>query len=417
MTPDRSWDSTDTMIGVDEALDRILLCFRPLPSVDTPILAALGMVTSVDVVAPVDVPPFRNSAMDGYAVRAVDTSQVPARLRVVGLVAAGSLPARAVEPGQALRIMTGAPMPEGADAVVRFEETDESTRASVDYITIGRPIQPHENVREAGEDIRAGRVVMSAGTVIRPADVGVLASLNMERVSVHRRPRVAILGTGNEVVDLGPELRPGQIRNSNSFTIAAAVRQCGGEPTLLGVARDSTEDLRAKLATAGSPDLIITSGGVSIGDYDMVKDVLRAEGSIEIWQVRMKPGKPLAFGTFGDTVLLGLPGNPAAAYVSFEQFGRPAILTMLGRRDVRLREIVATLTERLANPGRRRHFVRGVVTWTSNGCTVTSTGGHGSGVLTAAARANCFIVVPETREMVDEGSHVRVQLIEGVGTL
>jgi molybdopterin molybdotransferase len=384
---------------------------------DTPILEALGMVTATQVVAPVDVPPFRNSAMDGYALRATDTEQAPIRLRVVGLVAAGGVPARMVEPGEALRVMTGAPLPDGADAVVRFEETDELTRDSNDYIRIGRPIRPYENVREAGEDIRAGQVVMAAGSVIGPADVGVLASLNMDRVSVHRRPRVAILGTGNEVIDLGPELRPGQIRNSNSYTIAAAVKRCGGVPALLGVARDSTDDLRFRLAAAGDPDLIITSGGVSIGDYDMVKDVLRAEGSIEIWQVRMKPGKPLAFGTFGSTALLGLPGNPAAAYVSFEQFGRPAILAMLGRREVRPPEVEATLTERLANPGQRRHFVLGIVNWSADGYTVKSTGGYGAGVLTAAARANCFIVVPETSESVDAGSRVRVQLTEGVGSL
>jgi len=313
--------------------------------------------------------------------------------------------------------MTGAPVPDGADAVVRFEETDELDRSRTGLlgeIGISRPIQPGENVREAGEDVRAGDVVIPAGVQLRPAEVGMLASLNLSTVPVYRRPRVAILSTGDEVVDLGPQLHPGKIRNSNSYTLAALARQAGGVPILLGVARDTTDDLRAKLRTTDPPDLFVTSGGVSVGDYDVVKDVLRSEGSIDIWQVRMKPGKPLAFGTIGGVPLLGLPGNPVAALVSFEQFGRPAIRRMLGHTNLRLPELEATLTDRLDNPGRRRHYVRGVIERSSRGLEACPTGSQGSAILIAAVRANCFIVVPETSDVVEAGETVRVQVFDGV---
>lgn len=412
----RTWENPEEMIGVDEALDRILSFFQPLPTVDVPILDALGLVAALDVVAPVSIPPFRNSAMDGYAVRAIDTASAPVLLPVAGMIAAGSQATARLEAGQAIRIMTGAPIPEGADAVVRFEETDEAQagESSRSTVVVTRPVQPHENVRDPGEDIRAGTIAIASGGVIGPAEVGVLASLNLSSVPVHRRPRVAILSTGDEVVDLGPELLPGQIRNSNTYTIAALVRMAGGEPLLLGVARDSTDDLRSKLASVSSPDLYVTSGGVSLGDYDMVKDVLRGEGRVDIWQVRMKPGKPLAFGHVGKTPLLGLPGNPVAALVSFVQFGRAAIRSMLGHPGVRPREVEATLTEPLTNPGRRRHYVRGVFSTSPDGYEVRPTGDQGAAILTAVVRGNCFIVVPETCDNVEAGMRVLIQPFDGL---
>jgi molybdopterin molybdotransferase len=411
--PRRDWEDPDEMIGVDAALERILSYFSPLPAVDVPLVDALGMVLAEDVVSGVNVPPFRNSAMDGYAVRSEDTRTAPVELCVVDVVPAGSVPRRPVGAGEAIRIMTGAPLPDGADAVVRFEETDEAqrtARADVTHIGVARAIERGENVREPGEDIRLGEVVLRARTRLRPAEIGVLASLNRAVVRVHRRPRVAILSTGDEVIDLGPELQPGQIRNSNSYTIAALVRQAGGEPAILGVARDTTADLRTALERAGDPDFFVTSGGVSLGDYDMVKDVLRVQGAIDIWQVRMKPGKPLAFGTIGSTPLLGLPGNPVAALVSFEQFGRPAILKLLGRGTYRMLEVPATLTERLTNAGRRRHYVRGLLARHADGYVVCSTGDQGAAVLMAAVRGNCFIVVPESSGIVEAGTTVTVQV-------
>jgi molybdopterin molybdotransferase len=255
--------------------------------------------------------------------------------------------------------------------------------------------------------------VLSAGSRLRPAEIGILASLNRATAFVHRRPRVAILSTGDEVIDIGPPLRPGQIRNSNSYTLAAMVSRLGGVPLLLGIARDTVPDLTESLAAGRAADLIVTSGGVSLGDYDMVKDVLQAEGEIAIWQVRMKPGKPLAFGHVGGTPLLGLPGNPVAAAVSFEQFARPAILTMLGRRDLAIPTIEATLTERLNNRGFRRHYVRARVERDPSGDYVVRTAGdQGAGVLSSLASANGLLVVPEELEFAEPGMRLLVQMVD-----
>jgi molybdopterin molybdotransferase len=316
--------------------------------------------------------------------------------------------------------MTGAVMPEGADAVVRFEETDETAfgpargnRVERGTIGITRAAKPWDNVRPAGEDVAEGAEVLRAGTVLRPPEIGLLAALNRATVPVHRRPRVAILSTGDEVIDLGPELLPGQIRNSNSYTLAAMAKGYGAEPVILGVARDTLDDLTERLTTARNADLIVTSGGVSLGDYDMVKDVLSAEGQIAIWQVRMKPGKPLAFGQLGGVPLLGLPGNPVAAAVSFEQFGRPAIKRMLGRADLLAPTIQATLTERIDNRGQRRHYVRARVERGADGAyRVRVAGDQGAGVLTSLARANGLLVLPERLETAEPGMRLDVQMID-----
>ncbi len=421
---ERPWENVERMLGVDEALVRVLSAFAPLDPVEVPLLEALGMVLAEVVVAGEDVPPFRNSAMDGYAVRAVDTlgarADHPIHLRITGETPAGSPLQRSVAPGCAVRIMTGAAMPEGADAVVRFEETDEPARPVVGepdrerptMVGVTRPAKPWDNVRPAGEDVRRGTLVLPSGTRLRPAEIGLLAALNRPTVTVHRRPRVAILSTGDEVVDLGPPLGPGQIRNSNSHTVAAMVRRLGGEPSLLGIARDSVGALRAKLAEGWHADLIVTSGGVSLGDYDVVKDVLQAEGEIAIWQVRMKPGKPLAFGQVRRTPLLGLPGNPVAAAVSFEQFGRPAILKMLGRRDVAIPTVDATIAERLDNRGQRRHFVRVALERDGTGYVARSAGEQGAGVLTSLVRSDGLLVVPEHLEVVEPGARLPVQMLD-----
>jgi len=412
MGTDRAWDNPETMLGVDDALARILAHLTPLPEVDLSLLAAQGLVAARDVTSRVDIPPYRNSAMDGYAVRSADTADAPVMLRVVGTVAAGSVSDRSISPGEAIRIMTGAPVPDGADAVVRFEETDERSRPANtdrDQITIERPIRVSENVREAGEDIRSGQTVVQAGQVVDPAIIGVLAAIGHATVAVHRRPRVAVLSTGDELLDAGSSLAPGQIRDSNGPMLASLVNQAGGEAVPLGIARDTAEGLHERLSRLDDIDLIITSGGVSVGDYDIVKVVLGSEGAIDIWQVRMKPGKPLAFGTLRDTPLLGLPGNPAAAFVSFYQFARPAIRTLLGHQRFGLPEEDATLTTSIENRGRRRHFVRAHARRSPHGVEVRPAGGHGSGQLTPITRANCFIVVPEARESIDAGEVVRIQ--------
>ncbi len=421
----RPWEDIDRMLGVDDARERILAAVSPLEPGDIPLLDALGLVLAADVVSTVNIPPFRNSAMDGYAVRAQDTSGAridqPVQLTVIGELAAGYPPEVTVGAGQAVRIMTGAAMPDGADAVVRFEETDEGgtqgTGRAGRTVLIRCEAKPWDNVRAAGEDVHAGTTVLQAGTVLRPGEIGVLASLNQAFVRAHRRPRVGILSTGDEVIGLGPELRPGQIRDANSYTLAAMVKRYGGEPVVLGVARDTVEDLRAKLATARGVDLLVTSGGVSLGDYDMVKQVLQAEGEIGLWQVRIKPGKPLAFGRIGDTPLIGLPGNPVAAFVAFEQFGRPVILKMLGRTNWQPPTVKARLLTDQENRGRRRHFVRGILKRREDEYVVEPSGSQGSAVLTSVARANCLIVVPESWEYAEAGAIVDVQLLDTDWTL
>ena len=413
----------ETLIGVDEALARVLAGCRPLPAEESPLLDALGRVLAEDVVADFDVPPFRNSAMDGYAVRSADLAgagrERPALLRVIADSPAGYAPSATVESGTAVRIMTGAPLPPGADTVVRFEETSEAdepravarNRAGPRLVGI-RVAQPAwVNVREAGEDVRRGETVLHAGTVLRPAELGVLASLNRATALVHRRPTVAILATGDEVVEPGAALRPGQIRDSNSYALAGLVLKYGGVPHLLGAARDETADLREKLERGRHADLIISSGGVSVGDYDLVKDVLRSAGRIDLWQVRMKPGKPLAFGHLGGRPFLGLPGNPVAAYVSYELFGRPLLLRLAGHRAINPPAISARLLEPVDNRGGRQHFVRAHIEPGPHGPVVRPTGDQGSGVLTALTRANGLLVIPDGVGALAAGSRVEVLLL------
>ncbi|HLT19917.1 MAG TPA: gephyrin-like molybdotransferase Glp [Thermomicrobiales bacterium] len=415
----REWEDRAQMISVDDAFERIVGRFRPLAPVQVPLLDAVGMVLAVDIPATTAVPPFRNSAMDGFALRSEDTAgatlEAPVELRVAATVAAGDAAEVEVGPGEAVRIMTGAPLPPGANTVIRFEEVDspDIDGTGVATIAVRRPVPPHDNVREPGEDLPVGEIALRAGVQLGPAEIGALAALNVAEVEVHRRPRVAVLSTGDEVQDLGPELRPGKIRDANSYALAAMIVSCGGEAARLGIAGDSMAELRERLREARDFDLIVTSGGVSHGDYDVVKDVLQADGAIELWTVRMKPGKPLAFGEIGGTPLLGLPGNPAAALVSFDQFGRPAILKMLGHRELRLPEITARLTEPINNRGGRRHFERGVVRFRSGEYQVRTTGIHGSAMLSAMMAANCYIVVPEERERVEAGEIVTVQLFGG----
>jgi molybdopterin molybdotransferase len=407
------WDDPDRMLGVDEARDIVLSAVKPLEPVAVPLLDALGLVLAEDVTAAADIPPFRNSAMDGYAVRWSDTTTAPVELSIVADIAAGSTPGARVEPGQAARIMTGAAMPAGADAVVRFEESCETERDGRRVVHVLRAARASDNVRQAGEDLKAGSVVLRRGRVLQPVDIGILASLDRATVRAHRRPRIAILSTGNEVAALGAPLRPGQIRDSNSYTLAALVRSLGGEPLLLGVARDEIDEIRAKLRDGHDADLLLTSGGVSLGDFDVVKDVLQAEGEIALWQVRIKPGKPMAFGRIGATPLLGLPGNPVAAVVAFLQFGRPALLKMLGRTDWTVPTVRARLTRAHENRGRRRHFVRGVLRREGTDYVVEPAGAQGSGILSSVAAANCFIVLPESWDHAPAGAMVDVELFDG----
>lgn len=427
-------DYRHTSISVDDAQRRILAHFERLRDVEPVGLHdALDRVLAEDVVADFDVPPFRNSAMDGYAVRAADTvdasPETPVILKVTGTVAAGSAPDAPLEPGQAVRIMTGAPVPSGADAVVRFERTSDTWSPEEQprdgRVAICKQASPWDNVREAGEDLAAGDVILSAGTQLGPADLGILASLGHGTVPCIRRPRVAILATGDELVSPEEPLAPGKIRNSNEYVNAALVRRAGGVPIALGIARDTVEDLTDKIreALAHDVDLLITSAGVSVGDYDVVKDVLDAEGDVDFWQVAIKPGKPLAFGLLRTSErsvpLLGLPGNPVAAFVAFDVFARPVIRTMAGLTPIFRRRHKARLQEDVTNSG-RRHYMRAVA-WrdeTSGELHVTTKGSgvrvQGSGILSSLVWANAFAIVPETVTHVAAGELIDVEFIDSV---
>jgi molybdopterin molybdotransferase len=402
------------MLGVDEALKAVLAAFGPLPAVGLPLLDAAGLVLAADVMARVPVPPFRNSAMDGYAVRAADTAGAtwssPVALPVVAQVAAGQGDVPVLPAGTAIRIMTGAPLPDGADAVVRFEETLLPAGAGATAqpeVLVHRPAKRLDNVRKAGEDIAPGTVVARAGQVLGPPRLGLLASVGQPTAPVHRRPLVAVLSTGNEVVAPGPELARGSIRDSNSYVLGALARAWGAETRLLGIAADSVADLTGKLRAAGDADLIVTSGGVSLGDFDFVKDVLRAEGTVDVWQVRMKPGKPLAFGHIGATPLLGVPGNPVAAAVSFLLFGRPAIRKMLGYETLAPCTTEVVAAHPIDNRGQRRHYVRVRLEANPDGPPLARVvGEQGAGVLSSLAAADALLVVPEQMERVPAGTRL-----------
>lgn len=411
------------MISVDEALERILALAPVLPAERKPILDALGQVLAVDVYATYDIPPHDNAAMDGYAVRWEDTrgasDEHPAVLRVAGNLGAGYAPTLAVEPGTAIRIMTGAVVPPGASAVVQFEHTDEgqvqggppdTLRTEV---KVFRPAGEWLNIRRAGEDVRKGALILRKGATIRPAEVGVLASMGVGQIDVVRRPRVAILSTGDELVDVDAPLAPGKIRDSNRYSLAAQVLRCGGIPLLLGISRDVEAELVAKLRAAqASADMLLTSAGVSVGDYDFTKRVLSEEGEIAFWQVRMRPGKPLAFGRIGNIPHLGLPGNPVSAMLAFELFGRPALLKMMGRTNLRRPAVEAILHGTVENRDGRRSFYRVFVEREQDQWHARLTGPQGSGILTSMALANGLLVVPEDVRQVREGDRVRVLMID-----
>ena len=416
------------MISVEEALEKILSYVEVLEPERRPILDCLGQVLAEDVYSTIDIPPLDNSAMDGYAVRAEDTygagESSPVYLAVVGEVAAGSLPTREVEPTTAIRIMTGAPLPDGADAVVQFEDTDEMTRKSsggdLSQIGILRQAKKRLNVRNRGEDIARGSLVLEKGRVLRPQEIGVLASLGRSTALVIRRPIVAILATGDELIAVDQPLAPGKIHDSNTYTIAAEVSRYGGIPRILGIGRDSIQPLTEKIDEGLDADMLITSGGVSKGDYDIVKDVLAEHGEVGFWTVCMKPGKPLAFGIMKNVDRsrkrqvphLGLPGNPVSSMITFEQFARPAISKMMGKKTLTKPTIRAIIEANIANNDGRRVFARVIVTRRDGQYYASVTGPQGSGILTSIAKANGLAVIPETTKGVKAGEMVEVQMLD-----
>jgi molybdenum cofactor synthesis domain-containing protein len=403
---------------LDETRTAILGAVAPLSAVDVPLADAVGLVLASDVVADEPVPPFANTAMDGYAVRAADTAgasaDAPVRLHVVGELPAGRAPTTPVGDGEAIRIMTGAPMPDGADAIVMVERTQ---RDGDDGVLVGAVATTGDHVRRPGGDLEAGEVAFAAGTVLGPAHVGVLASIGAATVHVHRRARVGVLSTGDELVPIdGGALAPGQIRDSNRPMLVALARDAGTDVVDLGLARDDEDFIVGVLEQAfATCDAVLTSGGVSVGDYDYVKAALDRFGALEWRQVAIKPAKPLAFGVVQGVPVFGLPGNPVSSLVSFELFARPALRRMMGYDAVRRPEVTA----RAAHPFRRRpdgkiHLDRVRVAWEDRngwrGYVAASTGDQSSNVLSATAAANAFALIPDGDGLA-EGDDVTVMLL------
>jgi molybdopterin molybdotransferase len=401
------------MITVEEALDKILSRIHPLGSEKVSILEALRRVCAEDTTAKRDIPPFDNSAMDGYAVRSEDIQDAspkhPVQLEVIEDLPAGFIPRKRVERGKAIRIMTGAPIPEGANTVVPVE----GSRNEGNFVSIFMATLSHENIRNAGGDVKKGECVISAGDLIDPAAIGILASLGRSFVPVYQRATVAILCTGEELVDVDGDLGGIRIVSSNSYSLAAQVKDCGAVPIQLGIAGDRKEEIREKLLQGLRADVLISSAGVSVGDYDFVKDVLGDLGvEIVFWRVAMKPGMPVVFGTIQGKPVFGLPGNPVSSMVSFEQFVRPSLLKMMGHHRLFRPVIDAILKEGIQKTPGRRHFMRAFVTFEKDQYFVVPTGPQGSGILKSMVKANGLMVIPEDCELVKAGERVKVQLLD-----
>ncbi len=401
----------EPMLTVEEARARVLAHVQPLQAEAAPLTAALGRVVAQDVVAQESLPPFANSAMDGYALRAADTAAAsaaaPTQLRLAGEVPAGRVYAGEVGAGEAVRILTGAPTPAGADAVIQ----QELVTVADGLVTLTEPVNVGVNVRAAGGDARVGTTLVRAGVELGPAEIALLAALGAHPVLVTRRPKVAIVTTGDELAPLGVALRPGQIHESNTTYLLAAIQRAGGDPWPLGIVHDRLEDLEAALARAQEADLILTSGGVSVGDYDLVKQVLTRDGDMAFWRVRMRPGKPVAFGMLGTTPLLGLPGNPVSAAITFELFGRPAIRRMLGAAQVERPQIEVVYEGEDIPMGDRRHFVRARLATRGATLVARSTGAQDSHLISSLQGATALLVIPEGEGAIHAGDLVPALLL------
>jgi molybdopterin molybdotransferase len=404
------------MISVRTALDLVLADMHPLGTERVALPQALGRILAEPVQATRDVPPFRNAAMDGYAVLAADITSArhdaPVSLQVLEMVGAGKLPRQRVTPGHATKIMTGSPMPEGADAVVRIEDTGEQGA----QVRVLASAEPHANVRDPGEDMRAGQTVLEPGRALRPADIGLLASLGLAVLQVRRRPEVAILSTGDELAELGEPLAPGQIVNSNAYTLAAAVEEAGGIPRVLGIVRDTPEATRCAFAEAFAADMVLSTGGVSMGTFDLVRQTLAELGVVErFWKVAQKPGKPLTFSMRGSTPIFGLPGNPVSTLVCFYVYVRPALRAMLGLEQVHLPVVTATAAESIRTAEGLTEFTRCTLAGEPGAYVARSTGSQSSGVMRSMSLGDGLLIAPPQVRTIEAGSLVRVLLLNGGG--
>ncbi|MGW2564343.1 molybdotransferase-like divisome protein Glp [Streptomyces sp. NPDC001514] len=439
-TPGGTAGDTAPLWSVDEHLEDILGAIRPLDPIELQLADAQGCVLVEDVTVPVALPPFDNSSMDGYAVRVADVAgaseEFPAVLTVIGDVAAGSGEPPTVGPGQAARIMTGAPLPPGAEAVVPVEWTDggagsgaattmrpagAAPEGASGEVRVHRPAEPRAHVRARGSDVQAGDLALAEGTVLGPPQIGLLAAIGRGTVRVRPRPRVVVLSTGSELVQPGEELAEGKIYDSNSYVLTAAARDAGAIPYRVGAVTDDADELRATIEDQLiRADLLVTTGGVSVGAYDVVKEALSSVGDedepgsgIDFRKLAMQPGKPQGFGSIGPdhTPLLALPGNPVSSYVSFELFVRPAIRALMGLKDVHRPRVRAELRadKALPSPAGKRQFLRGA--YDAEKGTVTPVGGSGSHLIAALAQADSLIVVPEDVTSLEPGTETEVVLL------
>jgi molybdopterin molybdotransferase len=398
-------------LAAADAARRILSQISRQPALRIPLDDALGSVLAEDVVSPIDIPAWDNSAMDGYAARAADVRGAspdrPVRLRVVEHIRAGHFPTRSVGAGECARLFTGAPLPAGVDTVVRQEDTDGGR----DVVTITSDRDAGTNLRRAGEDIRRGTTVLREGAQLEPAQLGVLASMAVAHPLVRRRPRVAILTGGDEIADIDqPEeiLSGRKVASSNTHTLVALVRRAGGEPANLGIARDTPESLRDRLSAAADCDLVVTSAGISVGEHDYIRPVLEEMGGRQhFWRLRMRPGAPVGFGFLGERPWIGLPGNPVSTMVTFELFVRPAIRWMSGHALPFRRAVPVRVAEAVGVKPRLQHFLRAIVTETPAGAEARLTGPQGSGILMSMALANALLVIPEGQFETPAGATVQ----------
>lgn len=407
------------MVTPAEALEIVLQQIGELPLETIPHQQALGRTLAHSITSDLNLPPFANSSMDGYALVAADIQAAspdnPIKLRVTETIAAGAMPGQPVTTGTCAKIMTGAAIPDGADAVVMREETRSE---QVHEVYILAPAPPHQNIRPAGSDVTQGETVIDAGTMIRPAEWGLLASLNQTEVAVRRQPRVAIITTGEELVELGRDLREGQIRDSNSFTLHGLAQSCGA--LVMPICRVGDDGAALKQTIADkleTCDAIVTSGGVSMGDYDPVRDVLQKIATVHFWKIAMKPGKPVMFATMtnsegGAIPIFGLPGNPVSVMVAFEQFVRPALLKMQGRKALQRVMVEATLDAPLRSPSGKVEFARAYVTPHWNGWRARLAGEQGSGRLSTMTRANALLVVAADVISVEAGQKLPAQMTD-----
>lgn len=401
------------MINASAAV-QIILENTPLLAVESvPLLDSLGRVPSHDVIANQDLPPSDNSAMDGYAVASSDlrraSKQHPCTLNILGESSAGRVFTGKLKCGQGVRVMTGGLIPKGADAVVPIENVVEVGDGRVQFFASAKP---GEHIRERGEDVRRGEIAVRSGIQLTPASLGVLAALGHARVRVRRKPRVSILATGNELVGIAEKPGRGQIRSSSSYALAGYIEKAGGIPRLLGIAPDTKSRLRKEIKTGLSSDVLLITGGVSVGKYDLVKEVLSGLGvEIKFWRVNIKPGKPLLFGRWRKVLLFGLPGNPVSTSVTFLQFVRPALLRMCGCENVQPMRFSALLEHDFSKSDGKRHYVRGLAAQRKRELHVVAIGSQSSGAMSSMARANCLMIVPEDITTLHKGDRVEIEFL------